>query len=145
MSELELFDTCAVSYVVNAPQRHPRLAERLDRAQGQERAYISELSVFELRRGVAKLKRRGEGKRKAAEVERTVSRMKRLPLDETVFLKSVELWLEGQAKKPAVVVADPDLFIAATAAAGSMVLVTTDKRLADRLHDLRPELSVETS
>lgn len=141
----ELFDTSAVSYVLNERDLTSRLARRLDKARCENRAYISDMTAFELRRGVAKLNRRGEGKQKKLEVEEMISKLQSLPLNEPVFEASTELWVEGQMRKPAILISDADLFVAGTAAAQKMLLVTTDQRLADRLQELQPELRVETS
>lgn len=84
MNDLQLFDTCAVSHYVNSPERHLQLVSRFRSAQSRGVARISEMTVFEMRRGLAKLSLRGEGRRKTGIVDRLFSELDRVPLDALV-------------------------------------------------------------
>ena len=97
---------------------------------------ISYVTVFELRRGVEELRRRGEGRRKIVALEKFLDRVEVLGLDGAAgsgWTLAARLWADGRAKQPAIVFTDADLLIAATAANHGRPFVTSEARLADNL------------
>lgn len=130
-----LFDTNAVQSLID-PRRPPALVAEVEERVRESGLVISAVTAFELRRGVRVLRLKGEGRRKEANIERLIRSADVLGLDAPApapWTTAADLYARGQVMKPAVVVADADLLIAATALHYSRTLVTTDGRLAENL------------
>ena len=122
-----------------APTEYPRLVSWFADLLRAGKLAISAVSLYELRRGIKAELLQGRARRKAARLELVLRTVSVLGLDGAGFAAwniAANIWAEGKGRVPAVVVADADLLIFATAQAHGRVLATTDARLVERLRDL---------
>jgi predicted nucleic acid-binding protein len=133
-----ILDTNIVSLFLrrDAQKNDPKLFAFVTTLFSAEGLAISYVTQFELRRGIDVLAHRGEGRRKLVAFEKFMERIQVLGLDGASgagWNLAARLWAEGRSKKPALVFADGDLLIAATAAFHGHELATADVALADGL------------
>jgi predicted nucleic acid-binding protein len=117
----------------------PKLFEFIRNHLAVDGLAISYVTQFELRRGIEDLVRRGEGRRKLVAFEKFMERVQVLGLDAgggEGWNLAAQFWAQGRAQKPAVVLADADLLIAATAALHGHEFATAEVGLADGLRKL---------
>jgi predicted nucleic acid-binding protein len=140
-----LVDTNVLSVFIspNAPDRYPRLVSwvtDLFRAGG---VAISAVTLYELRRGIKAQLMQQKAKTKAARLEMLLQSVSVLGLDAANFAAwniAANLWAEGKAKQPSVILSEADLLIFASALAYGRRLATTDAHLVERIRDLgRPQ------
>jgi predicted nucleic acid-binding protein len=136
-----LLDTNIVSVFLKREGRTktPKLFEFVRNQLAVDGLAVSYVTQFELRRGIEGLVRRGEGRRKLVAFEKFMERVQVLGLDAgggEGWNLAARLWAEGRAVKPAVVLADADLLIAATAALHGHEFATAEVGLADGLRKL---------
>lgn len=132
-----LFDTCAISAIL-APGAKECPDELLSiwTAAKEEGIHISSVTAYELRRGIRKLRMRGEGRRREVDLEKHLRAATILPLDDWrggVWPAAADLFARGQQLRPSQLVGELDLLIAATAIANERTLVTFDTGLKDAL------------
>ncbi len=132
-----LLDTNIVSAFLrrDAQQTTPRLYDFVTAQLSVEGLAISHVTQFELRRGIEELVRRGQGRRKLVDFEKFMEMVQVLGLDAALgegWNLAARLWAEGRCQKPALVFADADLLLAATAAFHGHELATADVGLAER-------------
>jgi predicted nucleic acid-binding protein len=135
-----LLDTNVVSYYVHreAPKRYPILIAKVDALRNSEGHFISNVSVYEILRGLVQLDLRGEGKRKQARVALFLAGVTNLPMD-PCWEAAARLWAITQ--NAGVPLSEGDLMLASTAVCFDRALVTTDASLGERLKEL--EIAVE--
>jgi predicted nucleic acid-binding protein len=142
MSAPFLFDTCVVQQYldVQAQQRSPDFQSRVDDALAASGGlYISAVTAFEIRRGLAVLERKGEGRRKIRMAELFLRNAMILELGDRggePWRVGIRLYADGKVRKPAITLSDADLLIAATAIAQGRILVTADRGLYENLETL---------
>ncbi len=95
----------------------------------EKRALISELTMYEIRRGFLELELRGLGSRKRLVGELFLRSASVVPLG-GAFDIAAQLWARGRVAKPAIVVAEVDLLLVASAVRDGLTLVTADGKLA---------------
>ena len=136
MSRALLFDTCVVQHYLHPKvlDRWPHLAERIARAVRDAGGFhISEVIAFEIRRGLAVLARKGQGRKKAARAELLLRKAYTHPLNAMSWHRAIDIYADGQEHRPVVNLSDGDLLITATAVASSRILLTMDRRLHEAL------------
>lgn len=107
---------------------------------------MSFVTQYECRRGLEELARRGEGRSKLVSFEKLLARVDVLGLDLAGgrgWNLAAHLWAEGRALKPALVLTDADLLVAATALTHARTLLTADRGLAEGLQRLSLGVTVE--
>ena len=100
---------------------------------------ISYVTQFELRRGAEELVRRGQGRRKLVALDKFLDQVEVLGLDGAGgagWTFAARLWADGRAHRPAIVMTDADLLIAATAAIHGRPFATSEARLAANLREI---------
>jgi|CZKU01.1.fsa_nt_gi predicted nucleic acid-binding protein len=136
-----LLDTNIVSAFLrrDGQKQAPRLFEFIATVLSAEGLAISYVTQFELRRGIEELVRRGEGRRKLVAFEKFMERVQVLGLDGASgegWNLAARLWSEGRSLKPALVLTDADLLIAATAASHGHEFATSEVGLVEGLRRL---------
>jgi len=134
-----LFDTNVVSIYVGqrARKRHPEVVRLVGETLKTQGLYIATITMYELRRGVRKLRLKGQGRRKEVAVERLLEAALLISPDLLggfVWNQAADLWAQASVK--GVVIGDADLIIAATASAYGMELVTSDAKLVGKLKQI---------
>jgi len=141
-----LLDTCIVSQFIHreARQRYPRVVERVTEVVKKQGAYVSIVTVYELRRGIELLRLQGSGRKKEVALKMFLHGVTTLSLDDNGnqgWSVAARVHAHGQARQPAITLGEGDLLIAATAIAHSRILLTSDSTLGTRFRDLGlPEL-----
>ena len=142
MSAQYLFDTCAIQQYLDAKaqQKSSDFRSLVDAAVAASGGlYISEITAFEIRRGLAVLARKGEGRRKIRMAELFLRNAIILELGDrggAAWRVGIRLYADGKVHKPAITLSDADLLIAATAIAHERILVTADRGLYENLERL---------
>ena len=136
-----LLDTNIVSAFLrrDAQKQAPRLFEFIATVLSAEGLAISYVTQFELRRGIEELIGRGEGRRKLVAFEKFMERVQVLGLDGASgegWNLAARLWAEGRSLKPALVLTDADLLIAATAGFHGHEFATCEVGLVEGLQRL---------
>jgi predicted nucleic acid-binding protein len=135
---MSLVDTNVVSMFLHreVETRYPKLHQVVwDLILGEGLA-ISFVTLFELRRGIEDLIRRGQGRRKLVRLEKFLLSVEVLGLDSAGgggWNLAARFWADARAQKPAIVFSDADLLIAATAAFHGREFLTCEPGLADGL------------
>jgi len=114
-----VLDTDLVSKFIasSAGDQTPKLVAFVE-ARSDEIA-IAFVTLYELRRGIGKLVRRGEGLKQQVALEKFLYGIPVLGLDDasaTGWTLAARMWVDWQFHEPARTVTDADLLIAATAA-----------------------------
>lgn len=132
-----LFDTCAVSsYLERDSKKRALDLLPLWSAAQADGIYLASVTVYELRRGVRRLRLREEGHRLEVDLEKLLRSVYVLPLDDfggKVWRTAAELWARGRNMNPNLKLGEVDLLIAATAIANERTLVTMDRGLSEGL------------
>ncbi|MEO7034764.1 MAG: PIN domain-containing protein [Polyangiaceae bacterium] len=131
-----LLDTNVVSAFLKpgAEQRSPKLVAFVTAAVAAQSLTISAFTEFELRRGVEELVTKGQGQRRLVALLKFLDRCDVLGLDGGGGWDfAAKLWARGRALKPAVVLTDLDLLIAATAAFHRRPFATSEVNLVKNL------------
>ena len=142
-----LLDTNVVSALIDprARSRAPALVDAAEEIVKSEGLTIAATTVYELRRGLRKLLASGQGRRKAARLEKLLRSAYVLGLDDRAFAGwdvAADLWARAQRAAPAVTFEEGDLLIAATALHHGRTLVTSEERLVSALSRIgHPDLS----
>jgi predicted nucleic acid-binding protein len=148
MTRHRLLDTCVISRYLapDAKRRSPALVERVDRVLAADGLRLSIVTAYELDRGFRVLAQRAEGAAKQRQFSMFMSEATVFSLDESAWAgwqQAAELYAEGAQHRPAVVIAEADRLILATAIAHGMVLLTADAPLVKRCQDLQRSDDVE--
>lgn len=146
-----LLDTNLISHYIapHARERYPWVVDFIDRAIEFEEIHVAYVTVYELRRGLAKIAlqspdRRREARKKRVALDQLLGVMPRLGLDPGGWDVAADLWAKGQVHKPAVNFAEQDLLIAATALWHELPLATAETKnaMAAWLPNLAPRLQL---
>jgi predicted nucleic acid-binding protein len=133
---MTVLDTDIVSAYLkrDSATRLPALHHFVTQIVQSEGLAISFVTQFELRRGFEELRLRGRGRRLLVAFEKLLDRAEVLGLDGGSgegWNVAARLWAAGRARKPAVVVTDADLLIAATAEFHGRAFATCEAQLAE--------------
>ncbi len=124
------------------PELH-RFVTNLVRTEGVAISYVT---LYELRRWLAELQLRGEGRRKRVMFEKLIEDADVIGLDGSTgegWNIAARIWATGRAHKPAIVITDADLLIAATAEFHGRRFVTCETTLAENLRAAGLKVDVE--
>lgn len=147
-----VLDTNLISMYIErrAREKYPRIVEFIDESSKTDEIYVSYITVYELRRGLAKLDyhnasdRRREAQKKRVQLDKLFRRAKLLSLDPGGWDVAASLWAKGQVHGPAINYKETDLLIAATALWHEVPLATAELKpaMAEGLAILAPELEL---
>lgn len=145
---MKLFDTNLISAFLHreAPTRRPKLHAFVASTILREGLSMSFVTQYEVRRGLEDLARKGEGRRLRVSFEKLLARVDLLGLDTAGgrgWDVAARLWAEGRALKPALVLSEGDLLVAATAVTHERTLFTADRGLREGLARLSLPIAVE--
>jgi predicted nucleic acid-binding protein len=144
---MTVLDTDIVSSYLkpDSTMRAPKLHAFVTQLVQSEGLAISFVTQYELRRGFEELRLRGRGQRQLVAFEKLLDRTEVLGLDGGSgegWNVAARLWAAGRARKPAVVVTDADLLIAATAEFHGRAFSTCEAQLAENLKAMGMRTSV---
>ena len=136
-------DDVADRYVLDTSTASRAARDRGSRSTGirafveQNQFSVTVLTLYELHRGLLKLESQAQGRRKRIAVQLFLQDAVEV-LDPSTATPSgwdmaASIWAHAALSSPAIVFGEMDLLISATAFAHGHTLVTSDRKLADRL------------
>lgn len=142
MSAPRMLDTCVLSHYISsrAREKTPLLVDRVDEIIATDGARISTVTMYELERGLRKLELQGEGRKKRRVFTMILESTTLYGLDEPAahgWQVAADLHARAALHSPALVIAEADLLIIATAIAHGLTLVTADVAMAEHARTLR--------
>lgn len=148
MSFPRMLDTCVLSAYIGsrAREKTPRLVNRVDEVMATDGARLSIVTVYEIERGLRRLELEGQGSKKRRVFTMLLGGTTVYGLDEPAargWEIAADLHARAAVRSPALVIAEADLLIIATAVAHGLTLVTSDVAMADHARTLRLGAQVE--
>jgi len=138
---MTVLDTNLVSVMINPrdAERYPKTLALVESLLKTDGLSISAVTLFELRRGLEKLRLSGSGRSKLVKFEKLLEYVEVLGLDGSdggAWSVAARIWARASMEKPAINFLDADLLVAATAIFHGRPFATAEKGLVAALHQL---------